>query len=343
MELSLLRHVYDQEGPFATVYLEGRSPSEDAGTQTRLRWQALREQLLSDGAPEDIVQAIENELGQATAGEEQGNGRVLVANSSGVLLNEPFDAAQGAGDSVHYTALPELGPHARERAREIRELVVVASQEGATVRQEIVLQQHEPRKVATGDVHGSAVEGVHKPRGQALSHKQIQRRADEAVLRNAKDVVQHVSEAVDRFHPDVIVLAGEVQARSAVRGQLPLELADITVETERGGRDSNASDDSLTEQLLQIAEEKSAARAEQAVDKFKSGLAHGLAVTGSQSVRHAAERGAVETLLLEEDAPASTESQLLKACADTDAEVTLVPSGTELTDGVGALLRFPIT
>ena len=108
--------------------------------------------------------------------------------------------------------------------------------------------------------------------------------------------------------PDVIVLAGEVQARSAVRGQLPLELADITVETERGGLDSNASDDSLTEQLLQIAEEKSAARAEQAVDKFKSGLAHGLAVTGSQSVRHAAERGAVETLLLEEDAPASTES-----------------------------------
>src|SRR5690606_20264518 len=98
MELSLLRHVYDQEGPFATVYLEGRSPSEDAGTQTRLRWQALREQLLSDGAPEDIVQAIKNELGQATAGEEQGNGRVLVANSSGVLLNEPFDVAQGRSE-----------------------------------------------------------------------------------------------------------------------------------------------------------------------------------------------------------------------------------------------------
>jgi len=36
MELGELKAVYAHEGPFVTVYLEGRSPSEDAEKQVRL-------------------------------------------------------------------------------------------------------------------------------------------------------------------------------------------------------------------------------------------------------------------------------------------------------------------
>ena len=42
MNYSHLRTVYEKGGPYATVYLEGRSPSADAGTQIRLRWEELR-------------------------------------------------------------------------------------------------------------------------------------------------------------------------------------------------------------------------------------------------------------------------------------------------------------
>lgn len=83
------------------------------------------------------------------------------------MLDEPWDAALGAGVDAHWTRLPELGAYVREKARAVRMLVVVADQEGAQIRQEILGQQHEPREMDTGSVEGSSVEGVHKPSGGA--------------------------------------------------------------------------------------------------------------------------------------------------------------------------------
>lgn len=37
MKLDIVRTITEARGPFATVYLEGRNPSEDAATQLRLR------------------------------------------------------------------------------------------------------------------------------------------------------------------------------------------------------------------------------------------------------------------------------------------------------------------
>lgn len=47
MELASLCTLYEQEGPFATVCLESRSPTEDAEQQVRLRWDALRQVVVS--------------------------------------------------------------------------------------------------------------------------------------------------------------------------------------------------------------------------------------------------------------------------------------------------------
>ncbi|MBB5158458.1 baeRF2 domain-containing protein [Saccharopolyspora phatthalungensis] len=343
MELTDLRKVYQHEGPFATVYLEGRSPGDDAAGQIRLRWKSLRERLLAEGASQGAVEAIASELERGTPGEEQANGRVLVATESGVVLDERWDAALGAGDDAHWGVLPELGAYVRERARSVRELVVIADQEGAQVRQEVVAEYHEPHELDAEIVEGSADEGVHKPRGGALSHNRIQRRADEAVGRNAKDIAAHVSAVATEFRPGVVVLAGEVQARTAVREELPAQLAELIIETDRGGRDENASEEALVEELLRIAHEAEARRAERTAGQLAAGLAHDRAVAGHKEVARAAEMGAVETLLLESDIPASREAFLLNVCAETSAAVTLVPDGTGLTDGVGALLRFPVT
>lgn len=342
MQLSALRPVYDDPGPFATVYLEGRSPGEDASEQLRLRWQALRKRLESSGASADAVQAIEASLQGGTAGEKQANGRVMVATDSGVVLDEPWDAALGAGDSAHWGPLPELGSYVREQARAVRELVVIASQEGARVRQEVIAEQHEPREIAEETVRGRSVEGVHKPRRGALSHKQNQRRAEEATGRNAKDIAERVSTAAAKFDPRVVVLAGEVQGRTAVRDELPPALSGILVETGRGGPDEPGSDEALLDELLRIANDKTTDQSDQHTQQLQAGLAHGNAVQGEQSVAKAAEAGAVDTLLLEYDVPASREASLLKDCAQSDSAAELVADGTGLTDGVGALLRWPL-
>lgn len=342
MDLSRLQTVYDNEGPFATVYLEGRSPGEDAREQMRLRWKALRERLATQGAGTDVLDALESALVTGKSGEELADGRVLVATAAGVVFDEPWDAALGAGDDAHWTVVPELGPFVREQARSVRMLVAITDQEGAQVRQEVIAQEHSPRALTAEDVQGGAAEGVHKPRGGALSHNQIQRRAEHAVERNAEDIVAHLRTASSHFRPHVVVLAGETQARTAVKDKLPNGLTEIAVEAERGGIRDNTSEQALTDQLREIASDRSARDAESRAEQLDAGLAHGQAVHGDQEVAGAAEKGAVDTLLFEYDHDAAREAFLIKVCAGTSSKFGLVPTGTGLTDGVGALLRFPV-
>jgi Bacterial archaeo-eukaryotic release factor family 2 len=128
---------------------------------------------------------------------------VLVANSAGIVLTEAWDAALGAGDDAHWAVLPMLGAYVREAARSVRELIVILDQHGAQVRQEVLAEQHEPRELEAEVVEGGAGQRVHKPRGGALSHNQIQRHADETVSRNAKDIAEHIRTAASTFHPRV--------------------------------------------------------------------------------------------------------------------------------------------
>lgn len=343
MDLSSLRAVYEHPGPFVTVYLEGRSPGEDAAVQVRLRWQSLRERLLSAGAEADPLNAIETALQQHASGEEQRNGRVLVAADSEILLHETWDAALGAGDDAHWGALPELGAYVREADRAVRELVVIAGHQGAQVRQDVVAEQHEPQEIESEAVEGGAGKRVHKPRRGGLSHNQIQRRAEEKIGKNAKDIAAHLRRVASSFHPRLLVLAGEVQVRTAVREELPAELADLTVETDRGGRDGGSQgEEVLTNEMLRLAESECANVAEHRTEQLRAGLARGESVEGCRSVVQAAEAGAVDTLLLEPDKHATEEPFLLKVCAQSGSTASLVSPGADLAEGVGALLRFPV-
>jgi stalled ribosome rescue protein Dom34 len=183
---------------------------------------------------------------------------------------------------------------------------------------------------------------VHKPRGGALAHKAMQRRADEAAFRNAGEVVEAARKAAAVFQPHVVVLAGEVQGRTAVREQLTDELARLVVESGQGGGDRHAVEENLAEELARIAGEEQARRAQRQSEVFGDNLSSRLATQGNERLAQAAELGAVDTLLFEEGEPASREAFLIKACAETDADCELLPAGSGLADGVGALLRFQL-
>lgn len=340
MELAQLRRIYERSGPFATVYLEGRSPREDAGNETRLRWRELRERLQSQGAPESALAAVDETVLGSQPGEMQANGRVIVADSDSVVLQAPWDAARGSGDDAVWQDLPDLGRYVRESLGAIRALVVVASQTAATVRQEVVAEHHEPRELDAQDIEGTANEQVHKPRGQAESHKRIQRRADEAVSQNVKDIVDQLLRTTSDFRPQILVLAGETKGRHAIRAELPGELASLVSEVEKGGEGPQESDVALTDEIRRLAEEVRESEATKQSERWRSALAHELAVQGAAEVAHAAEMGAVETLLLEPGTDAKREAFFLRAGSETDAGVELVGEGTGLHEGVGAILRY---
>src|SRR5699024_2661278 len=240
----------------------------------RLRWKALRERLESEGAPQGPLTAIDSELEGALAGEEQADGRVVVANGDGVQLSAPWDAAVGTGDDAVWQELPQLGPYLREQSRAVRALLVVADQVSARVRQEVVAPQHTPREVAEQDIGTSDIEHpsgqggdqrhmVHKPRGQAEAQGRIQRRADEATKAYGKEMNDALRKIAAEFQPHIVVLAGETKGREAVRSELADELDRLVVETDRGGEAAGASETALRDELLRIARDTRATQEEQ--------------------------------------------------------------------------------
>lgn len=339
MQLSDIREVYDSQAPFATVYLEGRSPAEDAQHQVRLRWEELRRRLAEAGAAEAVLASLDDAVLGSESGEVQSNGRVLVADSTGVVLDEAWDAAVGAGDAAHLTDEPELGAFVRERERSARLLVAIADQHGAVVRQVAVSESHAVDNRNENSVQRDS-ESVHKPREGALSHKQIQRRADEAVKQNVREVAEHLDAVAKAWKPDRVVLAGEVQGRTALRDELPAALQNEYVEIDAGGVSDDGAEEALADELRRIAAELSDNSAAQRADQLESAKAHGLAVEGAEAVQRALEMGAVETLLLEYDRPAAGEASILAASVRTDAAASLVDS--QVDDAVAAILRYEV-
>ncbi|SMY13027.1 hypothetical protein [Brevibacterium jeotgali] len=342
MQLNEIRRVYDGQAPFVTVYLEGRSPGEDAQQQVRLRWEELRRHLSEDGASDTALSALDEAVLGAEPGEAQSNGRVLVADVTGVVLDEAWDAALGAGDAAHLGKEPELGAFVREHARSARLLVAIADRHGAVVRQVAVAQSQAADTQVEHHVGDAShdPESVHKPREGALSHKNIQRRADEVVKQNVREVAEHMDSVAKTWKPDLIVLAGGVQGRTALRNELSPALREHFTETDAGGVDDDGAEEALANELHRLAQDLSTDAAQRRADQFAAAKAHGLAGEGSERIAQALEMGAVETLLLEYDRPAAREAELLAASVRTDAEVSLIDSQVE--DAIAAILRFDV-
>ena len=339
MELDEMRSLYEGRPPFATVYLEARSPAEDSPQQVRLRWEELRRDLVAQGAGDEALEALDRAVLGEEAGEVLSSGRVLVADASAVRLDAPWDAALGAGDAAHLAQEPELGAYLRERARSVSMLVAVADQHGAVIRDLTVSESDVPEPEDETVVDDDS-DTVHKPREGALSHKQIQRRADEVAKQNLREVAEHLEDSATRRRPDLVVLAGEVQGRTTLREELPASLQQHYAEVQAGGISDDGAEEALADELRALAAGISEDRAREHRERFEAGKAHGLAVEGSEAVAQAAERGAIEMLLLEEDRSAREEAGHLGGAVRTGAAVGLVD--TELADAIAAILRFQI-
>ncbi|GAA1174814.1 hypothetical protein [Nesterenkonia xinjiangensis] len=340
MQLTPIKHLFDHDAPFSTVYLESRSPAEDAEHQLRLRWDDLRGRLEEDGAPVDSLEALDSAIlaGGENLTQVHAEGRVLVADAGSVLFDEPWDATLGRGDSAHVGPSPALGDYVRERAGSSLLLVAVADQEGAVLRRVTVAEGLSAEPEAEKEVEGAGDGSVHKPREGALSHRQIQRRADEVVKQNARSVAEHVERLATRWRPDALVLAGEIQGRTALAEELPASLGEITHVAERGGIGDDAAEEALSEDLRLITRRLSAGRAQDQTSRFEQARAENRVAEGTEAVRLSAQMGGVDTLMLQAERPARDEDELIAAAARVDADVAVTQ--TELPDGAAAILRF---
>jgi hypothetical protein len=362
MDMSKLRDVATAPGPFASVYLDASHDTEDAAKIADLRWRGLRNQLAEQGAPERTLAALDEAVSAAEppAGKA---GRVLIASGKSVLVDQTLPVPPPA-DATRYSSLPDLLPLASYLPPPVPHVVVVADSSGAD------LHSFDGQVELVQSVRGRQ-HPLHKTGGGGWAHKRMQQRVEDTVKHNAKQVADEVQRLVDEVRAELVILGGEVQARTAVRNELGLD-DDLIVEVEGTGLAEGTDDDEFGKTVRALVAQRQQQRDADAVERFRAELGRGgLAVEGLGRVADALRQANVDTLVVNAgvladqlvwtsdqpeqvgadeavvrefaDEPAAVERNraddaLTRAAAVTGANI-VVGDDIEVLQGVGAILR----
>ncbi|GLY46891.1 hypothetical protein Lesp01_05470 [Lentzea sp. NBRC 102530] len=355
-----MRDVATAPGPFASVYLDASHDTEDAAKVDELRWRGLRDQLADQGAPEETLAALDEAVSAADppAGKA---GRVLIASGATVVVDTLLPLPPPV-DTTRFSPLPDLLPLASYLPPPLPHVVVVADSSGAD------LHSFDGRVDLVESVRGRQ-HPLHKIRGGGWAHKRMQQRVEDTVKHNVKQVAEEVERLVREVRAELVVLGGEVQARSAVHNELGLD-DDLVVEVEGTGLTAGTDDEEFDNAVRALVAQRQQQHDAEAVDRFRAELGRdGLAVEGLAEVADALRQANVDTLVVNtgvladhlvwtSDRPdqiavgeadvrqgASAEvarnradDALARAAAVTGANV-VVGDDIELRQGVGALLR----
>jgi hypothetical protein len=359
VDMSALRDLYQAGGPYASVYFEDTHESADADKEMELRWQDAREKLASHGTDEPTLGAMDAVLQEKYVPIGK-SGRSIIAANGKVLLDAALP--EPPQETVaRYGRLPHLMPLLQHRSAGAAHVVVLVDSSGG----EVYAFGVDGREVEEETVQGEAGP-VHKPRGTALKHRKAQERVENTVAKNAQDVLAEAERLISETGAQLLVIAGEVQARTALREQLSQRAQGIAVETDTGGRAEGSDNDALQDAVDALVAEHVQATESEYVERFnaESGRDGGLATQGLDAVVNALKMSNVEFLLISDpavagraagvgadpsdvstgdDLPAeatkeNADEAVLGAAALTGAKAVFVPE-VKLEDGIGAVLR----
>ncbi|ASO22157.1 peptide chain release factor 1 [Actinoalloteichus hoggarensis] len=367
MELGLLRELTTRSGPCAVAYLDVTRDTEEANRAIALRRRAVEEELADRGVDAATLSALDEALSSEPWAVGRA-GRAVVAQDGTILLDRLISEPP-ENTITAYSRVPDVFPLLAAVATEEPVVVAVVDRIGADIG--VHVRDGGWRTDRTVD---GAHRPVHKVRGLGWSQNRVQRRVENTAAHNAAEIAHEVDRAAAEVGTRMIVIAGEVQARTEVLAALPARSRSIAVEAEHGGRAAGTDRAALAEEVQRLAAELLADEAGQVLDRFRAELAAGragLAVTGPERVVAALQAGAVDTILLpsdgmdrtvtvgddvtdirldpgdEDTGPQDTgigrvDSAVALAAAATDAQLFVIDPVSAVPDGVGALLRFPI-
>lgn len=366
MPVADLTELTRQPAPFTTVVLDASRTDRAGGDDARQRWLPHATRLLDAGADEHLV----DEIGEL-AGEPTNRGgeltRVVVASAEQVALDVLLPG-RPARDESTFALVPQLMPLLRGTSGAVRYLVVRLDRAGADLELIGPLGESDSEQQVEG---GHDV--LHKVRGGGLSHRRLQSRVEDSEERNAAAVAEKVNSVVRRFRPDLVLVGGDHQARTALNDYLDGAAAPLVVPVNTVSRNAGAPAPAQEAAIETALAEFRAAARRRAIEEFTEQISRQQrAVESLESVVDALRRGQVQLLLLNDDptstltlwvgeqplhlglteqdsreagaqAPAEVraDAAIAWAAIGSDADVLLVPTDElELTGGVGAVLRW---
>lgn len=366
MDSDRFRKLLDASGPFASVYFDDSHDTHDAEAQLELKWRALKEELETQGAAENVVE----EMGRAVMDLRPPigrSGRAVVAGAEGVLLNEHL-LRSTAQPIVRVSELPYIVPIVEHGFHCPDYLVVEVDHTGADI----------TRRVG-GALRSEAVDGggfpVHHAKGaETAGYGDPQLRSDEAARKNMRAVADRISELVDGANIEVVFVVGEVRSRSDLLAELPERISQLVDELNVGARHSGHDADELQRAIEDGCLRRHLDVIAAAAERFTAevGRQSGLAAEGLDAVCSALRQGAVDTLIIGDvgDATVVADADLTTVApnenvlseqgaapdktlrADEALPLFAISVGAALVrideritpaDGIGALLRYAPT
>ena len=363
MQLSFLRPLYDRPGPWCSVYMDASRDTQDARAQVDLRWRALKGDLLGQGADPVTVEAVEEVVRRHQP--MPGDYGIAVFASRGRVVLTEYLSAPPLRDLASWSALPHTMPLVAQRGEQVAWVRVLADRTGADAM--AVSAGGVPRRA---QVRGGQSRQLRRVQPGGWSQSRYQRAAMEAWHQNAGDAAAATADLAERVGADVVVVAGDVRATGMIAAQLPARWQDVLVRTDAGARDVGADDTLMDDITVQTVAEVADRRVTAALDRF--GVQEDVGA-GLDAVVSALQRNQVDTMLIVDDPSADGElwvgpepteiatdpgqlsdmsvadpqrvradAALLRALIGTDADLTVLApeEAPELTDGVGAVLRY---
>lgn len=352
------------QGPFVTVYFDDSHDTADAEDHLQSIWRDVRKHLEDQDAEQAVVGNLERAILQSRPAVGR-RGRAVIASRDGVLMNERLLEPPPV-TTLRMSDYPYVLPMVRLGTGHPPYVVATVDHAGA----ELALHQDDT-------VHSTTVEGhgypIHKVARAGLNgYDDVQPRAEEAIRKNVRTIAEHLTELVDATGVDVVFVNGAVRARTEVLAELPERVISRVAPRHLGARHDRLEAEEIDGLVETEFRRRRRVTDDAAAERFRAETARGsgLAVAGLAPVCAALRDGDVDTLFVgdlgDRTVLAGASHATIAADADALSDVgqparwvvradealpfaaimtgaSLVVVDPTLVDGVGALLRYPMT
>jgi hypothetical protein len=287
-----LRNLIQRGAAVSTAYLDVSADRADPISLGEGRAREVVDALARAGAPEADRDVIARELEQPT-GHGGATTRYLLAHDGRLVISETFTSGLLLPDAAAYGDMPDLVPLIRHRAADVRYLVVETGREGGTI--ELVRAQH--AQPVGREEHIGATDSLPKVQAGGWSHSRYQRHSEETWKHNQSDVANAVDDAVRRFRPRFVVVAGDGRAVQLLMDDLGEGARAIATSVASHVRAEGASSEALDRHVDELLASLGESEVSSTVDRMSARDGE-LGVTTLGEVVHALQQAQVDTLIL---------------------------------------------